>query len=119
MGNYGLILQSMGFLILIVILAYLAIRYGLRSVYRGVNGGYMKVLERVPLDHKSGSSLTLIQVGKEVYLVGTAQNNVNLLKTFDWKELQYAEDSLAVQPVNIRGSFSRILQNFKKDDSRE
>ncbi len=119
MGSYGMILQSMGFLVLIVVLAYLAIRYGLRSVYRGISGGYMKVLERVPLDHKSGSSLALIQVGKEIYLVGTAQNNVTLLKTYDWKDLQYLEDNLSENPVDLKNSFSRIMHSFKKDSGNE
>ncbi len=118
MGGYGLLLQSMFFLILIVVLAYLAIRYGLRSVYRGINGGYMKVLERVPLDHKSNSSVSLIQVGKEIYLVGTAQGSVTLLKTFDWKDLQYVEDNLASRTVDLKTPFSKIMDNFKKGSTR-
>ncbi len=116
MGNYGLILQTMGILILIILLAYLAIRYGLRSVYHGLNGGYMKVLERVPLDPKSGSSLTLVQVGKEIYLIGTAQNNVSLLKTFAWTDLQYAEDSMVDNTLDFKGSFSKIINRFRRDE---
>lgn len=114
MSDYGLLLQSMGFLILIVLLAYLAVRYGLRSLYRGMNGGYMKVIERVPVDPKSGSSLLLVQVGKEVYLVGTSQGGVALLKTFNWKDLEYAEDGEVGQKESIKNSFHRVLDSFKK-----
>ncbi len=118
MGGYGLLLQSMFFLILIVVLAYLAIRYGLRSLYRGANGGYMKVLERVPLDHKSNSSVSLIQVGKEIYLIGIAQGSVTLLKTLDWKDLQYVEENIASGNVDLKTPFSKIMSTLKKDGSR-
>jgi len=118
MGGYGLLLQSMGFLILIVILAYLAIRYGLRSLYRGANGGYMRILERVPLDHKSSSSVCLIQVGKDLYLVGTSQGNVTLLKTLDWKDLQYVEDGLAEKNLDLKTPFSKIMESIRKNSNR-
>lgn len=113
MGDYGLLLQSMGFLILIILLAYFSLRYGLRSLYKGMNGGYMKILERVPIDPKSGSALILVQVGKEVYLVGTAQGGVSLLKTFNWKDMQYAEDEEGEKSDGIKGSFNKILDGLK------
>jgi flagellar biosynthetic protein FliO len=114
MSEYGLLLKSMGFLILIVILAYLAVRYGLRSVYRGLNGGYMKVLERTPLDPKSGSSLLLVQIGSEIILIGTAQGGVSLLKTVNWKDLQYVDREDAEKPVNFRESLNRVMQTIRK-----
>ncbi len=115
MGDYGLLLQSMGFLILIILLAYFVLRYGLRSLYKGMNGGYMKILERVPIDPKSGSALILVQVGREVYLVGTAQGGVSLLKTFNWKDMQYAEDEEGEKNDGIKGSFTKILDGLKKN----
>jgi len=117
MGEYGLLFQSMGFLLLIILLAYLAVKYGLRSVYRGLNGGYMKVLERTPLDPKSGSSLLLVQVGKEVYLIGTAQGGVNLLKTFNWQDLQYADDEETVQHLNFKDSVTKVINRLKKNET--
>ncbi len=117
MGEYGLLFQSMGFLLLIIALAYLAIRYGLKSVYRGLNGGYMKVLERAPLDPKSGNSLLLVQVGKEIYLIGTAQGGVTLLKTFNWKDLQYVEDEEANHQVNFKDSFAKVVNRLKKNET--
>lgn len=117
MGEYGLLFQSMGFLLLIILLAYLAIKYGLKSVYRGLNGGYMKVLERAPLDPKSGSSLLLVQVGKEVYLIGTAQGGVNLLKTFNWQDLQYADDVEPGQHVNFKDSVTKVINRLKKNET--
>ncbi len=119
MGNYGLLLQSMGFMLLILILAYLAVRYGLKSVYRGINGGYMKVLERTPLDPKSGSSLLLVQIGKEVYLIGATQGGINLLKTFKWQDLEYAEDQSTEKQVNFKDSLNRVVSSFKKDSRQK
>jgi flagellar biosynthetic protein FliO len=119
MSDYGLLIQSMIFLILIVVLAYLAVRYGLRSVYRGMNSGHMKVIERVPLDPKSGSALLLVQIGNDVYLVGSAQGGVRLLKTFDWKELDNADEADQVKPFNIKDSFTHVLQRFRKDAGSE
>lgn len=119
MDNYGMLLQSMGFLLLIILLAYLAVRYGLRSVYRGFNGGYMKVLERTSLDPKSGSSLHLVQVGKDIYMIGASQGGIKLLKTFNWQDLQYAEPGDAERQVNIKDSFARVMRGFRKYNSQE
>lgn len=117
MGEYGLLFQSMGFLLLIILLAYLAVKYGLKSVYKGFNGGYMKVLERTPLDPKSGSSLLLVQVGREVYLIGTAQGGVNLLKTFNWQDLQYADDEKPDQHLNFKDSVTKVINRLKNNET--
>lgn len=119
MSDYGLLIQSMVFLILIVVLAYLAVRYGLRSVSRGMNSGHMKVIERVPLDPKSGSALLLVQIGKNVHLVGSAQGGVRLLKTFDWKELENSTEEDRAKPLNLKDSFTHILQRFRKETGSE
>jgi flagellar biosynthetic protein FliO len=119
MSDYGLLIQSMVFLIFIVVLAYLAVRYGLRSVYRGMNSGHMKVIERVPLDPKSGSALLLVQIGKDVYLVGSAQGGVRLLKTFDWKELEISTEDDQAKPLNLKDSFVNILERFRKESGSE
>ncbi len=115
MGQYTMLLQSIGFLILILLLAYLALRYGLRSVYRGMGGGgYLKVLERVPLDYKSGSSLVLVQMGREVFLIGATQGAVAVLARFNWKDLQELSEEEAVGPAGLKESFSRILQGIRR-----
>ncbi len=119
MSDYGLILQSMAFMLIIVLLAYLALRYGLKSVYKGFNGGYMKILERTPLDPKSGSSLLLVQVGKEIYLVGATQGGVNLLKTFNWQDLQYADSESVEKQANFKDSFARVLNGFRKGNQKD
>ncbi len=119
MSDYVLILQSMAFMLIIVLLAYLALRYGLKSVYKGFNGGYMKILERTPLDPKSGSSLLLVQVGKEIYLVGATQGGVNLLKTFNWQDLQYADSESVEKQANFKDSFARVLNGFRKGNQKD
>jgi flagellar biogenesis protein FliO len=107
--EYMPIFQIIGFLILIIICSYLAIRYGLRALYPGVNRGAIRVLERVPLDHKHGSALVLARVGGAVLLIGVAQGRVSLLKEIDPESLPPAGDGAAADLP-----FSRILQRFKR-----
>jgi flagellar biosynthetic protein FliO len=117
MGDYGLLFQSMGFLLLIILLAYIALRYGLRSVYRGFNGGHMQVLERTLLDPKTGSSLVLVRFGKEVMLIGTAQGGVSLIKTLNQIEMDLLENSDETGHTNFKESFARVMEKIRKGSS--
>ncbi len=114
MGDYWSLIQSMGFLLLILVLAYLVLRYGLKSIYRGVNGHHLKVVEKTILDPKNGSSLLLVQVGDEVHLVGAAQGGVSLLKSYSVSELEDDGIDGNNEPGSIKKSFSRVLKNFQK-----
>jgi flagellar biosynthetic protein FliO len=117
MGDYGLLLQSMGFLIIIIVLAYIALRYGLRSVYRGFNGGHMEVIERTLLDPKTGSSLVLVRLGNEVMLIGTAQGGVSLIKTLNQKEIALFENPDQTGQANLKDSFARVMGKIRKGSS--
>lgn len=119
MSDYWLLLQSMAFLILIILLAYFALRYGLRSLYRGQNGGHMQVLERVVLDPKSGSALILVRMGGQILLIGTAQGGVALLKTLSEQDLTNEGSGGFEDPPGFRDSFARILTNFRKGSSAD
>ncbi len=117
MGDYGLLLQSMGFLIIIVILAYVALRYGLRSVYRGFNGGHMQVIERTLLDPKTGSTLVLVRFGKEVMLIGAAQGGVSLIKTLNQEEIALIDSLDETGHANFKESFARVMGKIRKGSS--
>lgn len=107
------VLQSMVFLLVIVLLAYLALRYGLRSIYRGFDGGQVKVLERVPLDPKSGSSLALVQLGEEVLLLGSSQGGVTLLARYGAGELTTPGEDVAPEGQSLKDSFARFLNRAR------
>ncbi|MEW5785292.1 MAG: flagellar biosynthetic protein FliO [Bacillota bacterium] len=113
MAEYRYIFQMFGFLIIIALGSYLALRYGLRAVYPGLSKGYLKVLERVPLDHKNGSALVLVKVGGEVLLVGVAQGRISLLKKVDLDNLPAAAERESGGCLPLQGSFARIFQGLR------
>jgi|LSQX01.2.fsa_nt_gb flagellar biogenesis protein FliO len=117
--EYAPIFQMIGFLILIIICTYLVIRYGLRALYPGVSRGAIRVLERVPLDHRQGSSLVLARVGESVLLIGVAQGRVSLLKEIDPESLPPAGEGAVAGGAAPGLPFSRILQRLKRDANPE
>lgn len=114
MSDYKMLLKSMGFLIIIILLAYVVLRYGLKSVYRKASGGRLQVLERVVLDPKTGSALHLVRLGREVLLLGSAQGGVKLLKTLSEEEYSALKLEEETGPLNIKDSFAQMLSNLKK-----
>jgi flagellar biosynthetic protein FliO len=119
MSDYGMLFQSIGFLIIIILLAYFALRYGLRSAYRGFGSGRMQVLERVVLDPKNGSALVLVQMGRDVLLLGTSQGGVTLLRTLSEKEIDEMDKPDTLKALNLKESFSRVLSNFRRESSAD
>lgn len=78
-----LLLRFILALLLVAALACLALRYGLRALHPGLNRGRLRVLEKVPLDVKTGSALLLVRVGDELLLLGMARGSVSLIKELD------------------------------------
>jgi len=52
-----------------------------------------------------------------VYLIGTAQGGVSLLKTYSWKDLQYAEGEETDQHLNFKDSFNKVINRLKKNEA--
>lgn len=120
MQDYFYMLQVMGFLILIIIGCYAAIRYGLRAFYPMAKRGHITVLERVPLDHKNGSSLLLVKAGDELLLIGVAQGRVSLLKEMPPESLPgiLQEEQLSGR-CPAASPFARILESVKYRTKRD
>lgn len=119
MNDYKMFLQALGFLIVIILLAYLALRYGLQSVYRGFGGGRLEVLEKIVLDPKSGSHLFLVRLGREIYLLGASSGSIRILKTIDQEEFASLAPPSVVKNINLKDSFGRLLRNVKKGPPAE
>lgn len=122
MQEYLQIFQVIGFLLLIIFGSYVAIRYGLRALYPRLNKGYLTVLERVPLDHKSGSSILLVKVGEELLLIGAAQGRVSLLKEISPENLLLEMREETHGRLAAGSLFARMMESFKKraaDDAKE
>lgn len=112
------IFQIIGFLILVIICSYLVIRYGLRAFYPTLKRGYVTVLERAPLDHKSGSAIVLVKVGEALLLIGVAQGGVTLLKEIspDILPEKNHEETVRRFPPGI--PFARVLESIRLGATR-
>ncbi len=112
MDDYLLMLKLIMFLIIVVLLAYLAIRFGLRRLQPGLSQGHIKVIQKVPLDIKGGISLVLIRIGERVLLLGASQGSITVLT-------ELSPDTLSLPPQNYAGPetftgiFSKLLPGYK------
>jgi flagellar protein FliO/FliZ len=88
---------------LILVMAYLTIKYGLsRTGGAAMGSKYMRRVDHLPLGPKAG--LTLVEVGGRYYLVAFQENHITLLKEFD---------SLPEQ-INTTGIGTESVANFKE-----
>jgi len=118
MEHYAALLKGTFYLILVVITAYLVIRFGLRLVYPGTGGGLIKVLGRVPLDMKTGSNLVLVQMGERILLLGMAQGSITLLKEIPVDSLPVSGEGEGMRREPPGGTFNRILKLMRKNEDR-
>lgn len=80
------VLRLVIFLPLVMVLAYVAVRYGLGHYYRSASvGGGMRVVERISLSPKS--FLAVVKVGDHYYLVAAGEGGTRLLQELsDYQE---------------------------------
>jgi flagellar biosynthetic protein FliO len=79
-AGYGLyLLQTLGALLLVVALAYITLKWGLKRLYRDQKGDTkrIRILERRPLDPRR--ALYLIEVDKKEVLLGVSEREISLL----------------------------------------
>lgn len=86
--NFGmLILRMLIFLALVIALIYFLLRKVLPSLMRmtAFKNPTIRILERVPLDQRR--SMLVIEVQEKVYLVGSAEGQINILMELDRDKL--------------------------------
>ncbi len=110
MEDYLLMLKLTVFLIAVALLAYLAIRFGLRRLQPGLGQGYIKVIQKVPLDIKGGMSLVLIHIGERVLLLGASQGSITVLTELSSEVLPPQSHTGS---ETFTGVFSKILSGCK------
>lgn len=87
---------------LVVVLAYLAVRYGLaRQPFVVARGRRMRVLEQVPLGPKA--FLVLVQVGRTYYLLACCEGPVTVIKEMD------------APPEELEAEQFRLLHRWSKE----
>lgn len=77
----GNIIQLVVYLILVCLLAYVVIRYGLGRRFAFLSGRRMRVVEQLPLGPKA--AMTLVQVGNRYYLLAHQDGAVTVVREFE------------------------------------
>lgn len=86
--NFGiLILRMLIFLSLVIALIYFLLRKVLPSLMRmtAFKNQTIRILERVPLDQRR--SMLVVEIQEKVYLVGSAEGQINILMELDREKL--------------------------------
>ncbi len=77
----GAVLRMAIVLPLVLLVAYLSIKYGFMQNNRFFSGGNIRILEQVSLGHKA--KICIVRVGEQYYLMGCSEQQVTLLKELD------------------------------------
>lgn len=113
--NFGaLLLRMVIFLGLTVVLIVFILRKVLPLVVPGAQRYHrtktIRLLERVPIDQRK--SLLVVEIQDKVYLIGSAEGQINILMELDREKALHEENAIAKPSA----SFSEIL---KKTLSRD
>ncbi|MFY9115328.1 MAG: flagellar biosynthetic protein FliO [Dethiobacteria bacterium] len=109
-------LRNISAFLVVILLAYITLRYGLGIFNRRFNQGVIKVVERVILDSRRGCVLYLVQIGSNCYLIGTSQGSVNLIKELSSEAIEEARDECILSNDSTEKiSFPELFKNFKRD----
>lgn len=102
--NFGMMfLRMLIFLGLVLVLIYFVLRKGLPLLMQtqGFRNKTIKIMERVPIDQKR--SLLVVEIQGKVYLLGSAEGQINLLMELD-------RDKLAKEPETVKRNFADVLK---------
>lgn len=111
MEGYLLVLKLIGFLILVALLAYLMIRFGLRRFQPSMGRNFIQVIQKVPLDIKGDRLLILVHAGERILLLGSAQGSISVLSEFPAGELLPLSENPEQQDMG--SVFSRLMIGFR------
>ena len=97
----------------ILILAYVVLRFALPRIYgvEQLRSGPMTVVARYSLEPRK--NLYIVQIGKEYFLVGTSETNVQFLTSLESSKLEMALAQSNLQRPE-RTEFGRLLRGWKK-----
>lgn len=112
MEEYLLVLKFIGLLLLVALLAYLVIRFGLRRLQPAAGRGYLRIIQKTALDLKGDRLLVLIQIGERVLLLGSAQGNVSVLAELSAEELSLPNENVA--GPEGESLFPGLLNSFRR-----
>jgi flagellar protein FliO/FliZ len=89
-GYGSALLRMLAALVVVCVLAYVVLRFGLRRLAGpSPRASRMRVLERCPLG--SGKALWIVRVGQRTFLVGAAEQGLNMLAELSASDLASAD----------------------------
>ncbi len=112
MEEYLLVLKLVGFLVLVALLAFLVIRFGLRRLQPSMSRSPIQIIQKVSLDMKGDRLLLLVHIGGRILLLGSAQGSISVLSEFSEGELP----PFAGSPEQQEGGapFSKLLTALRE-----
>ena len=105
--NFGmLILKMIFFLGVVVALIYVVLKKFLPLLAHGsgFRARSIKILERLPVDQRR--SLLVVEVQDKVYLMGSAEGQINILMELDREKL----NARPVTDLQVSGAFEQVLK---------
>jgi len=112
MPDYLTLLKVTAFLILVALMAYLLLRFGLGRLQPGLGQGQIRIIQKVPLDLKGGMLLVLIRIGEQVLLLGSTQGKITVLKEFS-SDILACSPGESSDPETFTVIFSKILGGYR------
>lgn len=114
MNQYLYLLSLFVFLPLIILLAYLSIRYLGRYLLPlgGQRQGVMQVISRVGIDNRN--MLYLVKFSESYLLLGSAPSGVTLLKEVSADELEQFFPVLTTDSNTLKEPFQRLMHRLRE-----
>lgn len=114
--NFGmLILRMLLFLGLVLVIIWLFLRKFLPMISRmpSLRNRNVKILERLPLDTKR--SLLVVEVQERVYLLGSAEGQINVLMELDRQKMNAGETLMPGQ-TSFDSVFKKIFAKTRPSE---
>ncbi|MGQ9531338.1 MAG: flagellar biosynthetic protein FliO [Desulfotomaculales bacterium] len=97
---------------LVLLLAVVTVRWGVRRVWGAGGGRRIRVVEQVPLGR--GTSLALVAVGRRYYLLVCGERGAEVVATLD----TLPEEVGAPQPAPVDAALARFVERWQRFRSR-
>ncbi|SJZ52625.1 flagellar biosynthetic protein FliO [Garciella nitratireducens] len=97
----------------VILLAYISLRFTNQYLYRQNKHKNIQVIERIPIQNKV--CLCLIKMGEEYMVIGVSENNFQILKTIKKEEIKnWKVQNKEVEYLNLKKTFHTKIKEYKK-----
>jgi flagellar biosynthetic protein FliO len=111
----GLLLKTVLALAIVVVLAWVLLRWGLKRLVPGARGDErMRVLARLPLDGRR--QVVLVKAYGKYLLLGVGDGAINLLRELTGDEVRAADEAAA--EARPKRSFAEVLRTVLRRDEK-